>query len=413
MSLADSIKASLPKNKEYTVFHWQSKPRDTHPLVTKQRATTVKVEHFISLAHNEKVFYALEIFVYITLFENHTEQLLFVSKADTNGQNESKVSIQMVTRSIIEHLLRIPVLNYLHDIIPKSASSVRYVKDAINRLTPTKEALRILLQRHLGQLSTPEQIKPYTITQYQPKIVTKIALFTRSEPQYLFPSSSDNPSKHILDGEGLLKWWLRTLDPIVSTQFDECGAYLRIPAEDDKIIRRYLSQMTSNWSIGDMFGGVDDDVAVFKVPLFPDDPKTRFLEHLCVESRIKKVTVRQFWEELQIRQEFRLGAVVSVIGIEGSLTPGKGKEGGLICSHKQLKRLKNFITGEDFHDEEGALESYRNIVNYLELNQTLEYLKGLTTKGQYVKPPVAMPARTTPTVGVNVLTTLVRKKQKK
>ena len=414
MELKQSLSGVLPLSEQYTVLHWQSKTRETHGLVSGTSLPTFKVQHFITLAHNDKIFYGLELFVYLTVFEgSHVEQMLFVSKADTNGENDSKASIGLVTQHCVEHVLRIPMAEYFKEVIPKDATRPKYGPNTISRFTGTRKALDILLRRHTGELETPEAVRPYTMKDFPRELKTKIALFTRSEPQYLFPCSSENPSKHILDGESLLKWWLRVLDPVLTSQFETHRAFLRIPSEDDKVIQRYLTPLRGNWSIGDVFGSDPKDIAVFKIPLFPDDPKARFLEHLCVESRVKAVSVAQFWEELQMRQEFRLGVIVSVIGVEGKLKPSLADSStGLICSYKMLKALKNFITGEDFHDDEGALESYKNVISYLESKKGEGYTDTLKVTGTYVKPQRAVEARVN-TITVNNLTTLVRKKQKK
>lgn len=416
MSLREKLKHVLPKDKEYIIHHFQSKPRDTHPLVYTSRTDlkTIKVEDFITLSHQELVFYGLEIFIYITIdtVNDTTERLLFVSKADTNGLNESKVNIGKVTETIIKYLLHIPIDHYFKEIIPKEATYIKYERNKINRYTSTKEALRILLERHQGKTAKPEQIKPYSITIYPTNVITKISLFTRAEPQYLFPESGKNPSKHILGGEGLLKWWLKLLDSIL-TDFDTSIAKLQIPAEEPKVIRRYFTNLKSNWQIGDVYGGESSDIAVFKVPLFPDDPKSRFIEHLVVEGRAKKITLNQFWQELQVRQEFRLGVTVSVIGIEGRLKPLRTNLEDLdllVLSHKHFKKLKTYITGEDYSTSEGAIEAHRNVSDYIvnQLGQSLE-----PVVGEFVKPIPVINSIPVKRLEVNNLSGMIRKKSKK
>lgn len=423
MQLKDAISHVLPKDRQYDVLHWQSTSRDTHPLVTQKKGSTsdqiktIKCEHFITLAHDECIFFGLEIFVYITIDykRQRTEKLLFVSKADTTGHNSTKVKIGLVTSEIIKYLLQIPLKAYLASIIPKEATQTTYDKSTISRYTSTKEALGILLKRHTGQWHKPETVKPYSITDYPTPVHSRIALFTRSEPQYLFPESSKVPTKHVLSGEGLLKWWLKAIDPIIHEIYESHTAFLRIPAEEDKVIQRYLAPLESNWGIGDMFTqGTDKDIAVFKVPLFPDDPKARFLEHLVVENRATSVTVKQFWEELQMRQEFRLGVTVSVIGVDGVLKHDEEiRESGIVLSHKKFKQLKNYITGDDYSDEEGGAEAYKNVMNYLE---SIVGDVPVSVTGQYIPPapkPVSINTIDPKRTAVNNLSTLVRKKQKK
>ncbi|CCH43128.1 Histone acetyltransferase [Wickerhamomyces ciferrii] len=430
MSLKESISRVLPKDKEYELFHFQSKPRETHPLVSQKSSSsiqsdqikTIKIEHFITLAHESLIFFGIELFIYITInhLENTTEKLLFVSKADTNGQNVSNAKIGPITQVILNHIIQIPIDNYLQEIIPKNPIESTETENTINsktitKSTGTKEALKILLERHRGNYIKPQVIQPYKISNYPKPIKTKISLFTRSEPQYLFPSSGENPKKHVLGGEGLLKWWLKILDSLILNTFqndENLQLKLQIPAEDPKIIERYFKNLqNNNWKVGDIFNGNDKDLALYKIPLFPDDPKARFLEHLVVENRAKNVDLRQFWIELQARQEFRLGVTVSVIGIEGFLKTvdnHNDNNDSILLSRRHFKKLKNYITGEDYSDTEGALESYKNIDNYLEsqLDQS-----GMKIIGNFVKPvkPDNLTTATTTSSTVNVLTPVRRK----
>lgn len=431
MSLKNELAGVLPIGRKYEIFHFQSKPRDTHPLVTQKSNSsdlkTIKIEHFVTLACEGLIFFGIEIFIYVTIDypKQTTEKLLFISKADTNGLNDSNVKIGQVTQVILDNLLQIPVETYLTEILPKSATPDITDKNKITKLTSTKEALKILVERKRGHLPQPEKIKPYTITDYPRPIKTKISLFTRSEPQYLFPSSSKNPKKRVLSGDGLLKWWLRILDKTIVDKFekDELIAKLQIPAEEPRHIERYLKQLESeSWTVGDAFNGKDDDLALYKIPLFPDDPKARFLEHLVVENRVKTMSLKRFWIELQARQEFRLGATVSVIGVEGVSKPaGKFQNDHIVLSRRHFKKLKNYITGEDYESNEGSIEAYKNVKNYLDtqLDETgIEVLGELAPKlpsapiGTDMKVNTLVPKSSKRVAQVNNLTTLVRKKQK-
>lgn len=437
MSLQSSLSQVLPKDKKYEVFHWQSKPRDTHPLVSQRSSSsnlkTIKVEHFITLAHENLIFFGIEIFIYVTIDYQRktTEKLLFVSKADTNGLNNSNVKIGQVTEVILESILQIPIEVYLTDIIPKNTNAIETAdKNNINKSTSTKEALRILIERSRGNLSQPQKIQLYSITEFPKPVKTKISLFTRSEPQYLFPNSSKNPKKHVLGGEGLLKWWLKVLDNVITKKFknESLLVKLQIPAEDSRQIERYLNPLQCNsWSVGDIFNGKENDLAIDRIPLFPDDPKARFLEHIVVENRYKDMKLNTFWIELQARQEFRLGVTVSVIGVEGYLKSDTNSEtDSIILSRRHFKKLKNYITGEDYTDSEGSQEAYKNVINYLEsqLDQIATEVVGnfvprsptIITKGNTNQINTLVPKskkRVEPQPMVNNLNTLIRKKQKK
>jgi regulator of Ty1 transposition protein 109 len=422
MKLAEYLKHSLPSNKEYKVLHLQSNPRETHPLVTQQQrpsptdTKTIKVQHFIALVHDDLIFFALEVFIYVTI--NHTEEttesILFISKVDTNGQNHTKVRIRLITTEVIKYLLQIPIDTYLQNIIPETLHP-RASPTSITHSTSTKTALKILISRLRGASPPRETIKPYSISiPSQYRHLTKITLFTRPEPQYLFPNSGTNPNKHCLTGDELLKWWLQVLDAVLLDSFvaGESSAKLRIPAEEESNIARNLTHLKfSNWSVGDIFSGANEkELAVYRIPLLPDDPKTRFLEHLVVEGRFGSVSVDQFWNELQIRQEFRLGVTVSVIGVEGHLKRSDQVfETGLLLSHRDFKKLKTYVVGEDYSTDEGAVEACGNVVDYLEyyfeyrLPQVVGAYKAVITKSPETKRPLVQ----------SLNSNLVRKRPKK
>lgn len=418
MSLNERLSNCLPKDKSYTVLHYQNTPRETHPVVTPSSDTskfqTFKAEHFITLAHEGVLIFAIEIYVYITLnmTRNQTEVLLFVAKADTTGFNDTKVRVGLVTRAIIEYLLNIPVSHYFHEIVPKHA--YKYDADSITKFTSTKDALKILLERKQGTRKIPVKIQKYSIKDYPSRIIHKISFFTRAEQQYIFPYSGDNGKKHVLSGADLLKWWIHIVDEVVLANFEsDTLATLCIPGEDPLITKKYLSPLKySNWSVGDIFHAKGEDTAVFKIPLFPDDPKGRFLEHLVVENRVKKVNTSQFWQELQIRQEFRLGVTVSVVGVEGKLNGFKKSDAdGLIqLPYRDFKKLKDYITGEEYHDEEGATDALGSSLDYLRM---LGYEEIQEVEGKWVRPVKKIEGQPTVNVlPVNNLSMLVRKKKK-
>ncbi|KAH3679359.1 hypothetical protein WICMUC_001040 [Wickerhamomyces mucosus] len=422
-TLKSRLSKILPLGKKFEIIHLQSNPRETHPIITQNPSThldlkTIKVEHFITLAQDEVIFFGLEIFKYITInYEGDTtEVLLFVSKADTNGYNESKVRMGAITQEILDYLLKIPIEYYLKEIIPKQ-NKLLNDGNSITKFTSTKDSLQILINRQREKKTVPNKIKAYKILNYPQNIVYKISLFTRAEGQYLFPNSSENSKKHILSGEGLSQWWLGLLDNILLINFDpsKTTAKVKIPSEENRVLKRYIEPLKfSKWSIGDIFnnGTNDQDIAVFKIPLFPDDPKARFLEHLVVENRIKRVSLKQFWQELQIRQEFRLGATVSIVGIEGYLKPYLKDDISIVeeiikTPYRNFKQLKSYIVGEDYTDIEGAIEAYKNIKTYLKenLKKDLDSTIGefVLTKSKKIE---------VNTLTVNNLSTLVRKKQK-
>ncbi|BAO38569.1 histone acetyltransferase RTT109 [Kluyveromyces marxianus DMKU3-1042] len=423
MTLEDCLKDSLPLGEEFEIFNLQSPPRETSPIVfpeaggninkKNENIKTVKTQHFVALCHSQKVVFAVEIVVYFTIYLNSsapTERLLFVSKADTNGYCSVKLNVGRIVRSIIAFILAIDPNHYLQKVKP-GVRKLLASDHIIRRTTPVRKALKILSERKLDRygINSKVHIPEHELYVKYPaatELITQISLFTRAEPQYLFSDSSKNPNKHILSGDKLLLWWLRIIDQVIVESFDDTTkATLQIPGEEKRIIANYLRRTKyKNWTVGDIFSKDPQDIALYRIPLFPDDPKGRFLEHLASDGRIHKVTVSTFWTELQARQEFRLGSTVSVIGVSGRYTGITNvlqpQDIVVTMSKNEFKNLKNYITGEEYDTSEGAEEAYMNIRDILKNNYASQMVK---ITGNF-KSQVNAPQQNTNTI--NVINTL-------
>lgn len=141
------------------------------------------------------------------------------------------------------------------------------------------------------------------------------------------------------------------------------------------------------WQVGDIFTPNEKSLAVYSIPLFPDDPKARFIHQLAEEDRLLKVSASTFWIELQERQEFKLSVTVSVMGVSGytlaapTLLPSSA-DVIVPRSKKQFKAIKKYITGEEYDTEEGAIEAFLNIRDFLMLRLATN-LQVLTGKKEY------------------------------
>uniref|UniRef100_UPI000181D2FA Regulator of Ty1 transposition protein 109 n=1 Tax=Saccharomyces cerevisiae TaxID=4932 RepID=UPI000181D2FA len=362
MSLNDFLSSVLPVSEQFEYLSLQSIPLETHAVVTPNKddkrvpKSTIKTQHFFSLFHQGKVFFSLEVYVYVTLWdEADAERLIFVSKADTNGYCNTRVSVRDITKIILEFILSIDPNYYLQKVKPAIGGS-GFQQDLYLSFTCPRE------------------------------ILTKICLFTRPASQYLFPDSSKNSKKHILNGEELMKWWGFILDRLLIECFqNDTQAKLRIPGEDPARVRSYLRGMKYPlWQVGDIFTSKENSLAVYNIPLFPDDPKARFIHQLAEEDRLLKVSLSSFWIELQERQEFKLSVTSSVMGISGySLaTPSLFPSSADVIvpkSRKQFRAIKKYITGEEYDTEEGAIEAFTNIRDFLLLRMATN-LQSLTGK---------------------------------
>lgn len=401
-SLESVLRECLPKDEQFELLNLQNIPMETKPLVTSlsshndsdRNSKTIKVPHFFALAHNKKFVYGIEIHVYLILSSTNgagtydkVERLLFVSKADTNGYCDVKFSAKQVTKGLIHYLMTLDPVTYLRHVIPLERKyTLHDKKTLLTRSTSLTDALEILSQRtkltHKPESSALQSDRYFLSFSPTGPVTTKLCIFTRPADQYLFADSAKNPRKHTLSGAGLLKWWVSIVDEVICEDFTpDSDARLRIPGEDDLTVRRFLrGTKFAKWTPGDIFGGEANSLAVFSIPLFSDDPKSRFLHELVEENRIMKTNLNQFWIELQERQEFKLSETVSVIGISGLNSKAPSgiplpKEVVRTDSKKYFKYVKNYITGEEYDTSEGAEESYRNTVQYLSLKYSSELLQ--------------------------------------
>lgn len=178
-----------------------------------------------------------------------------------------------------------------------------------------------------------------------------ISLFARAQAQYLFPGSSDDKTKHILDDRQLIKWWARTLDPIIPDSTSnsdgevEYQGYMTVPGYDRNELRALMPPATSQadgkprWMAGNPLPDLAQTRGIPEhapprclLPRFPDDPKARFMQDLDDEIGIaqeSKVTVspskkksgkwksvsdlNRFWEAMEFRQECSSGRVVGFL----------------------------------------------------------------------------------------------------
>lgn len=326
------------------------------------RRRTLKVKHFFLLSDSAAKcpVFALEVYVYLSFDHATLHQNIFVPKADTSGLSLHRINAGGVVQCLLRRVLSINPALYLQGaswltespVDSKTpAETLRHVATLMAQDASYKpacyggEKLSLLAQK--AQL--PEN-------QLSLKVHTSISLFTRSADAYIFPSSEKNASKHVADGNSLFRWWIRNLDSVLDESWT-CHA--DIPGSDARSIDRTLAGFP-RWRRGNIY--VDETSsasAIRHIPLFPDDPKGRFLEHLLVENRLKTVTSSQFWNELGFRQEFRLGNVVGIIGCTKhedepfSLDAGDPLQ---FVTLKTYKRIVGIIKGEDYSCEGDVID---------------------------------------------------------
>ncbi len=334
VDLGDLLAKGLPTDVKVTVRHISSTPTATTALFAaspgEEPEPTFCENHFLSASvapadkddGAEIIVFGIEVLVYTTAHLT----TIFVSKADSTGHL---------------HLLKAA---------PKS-SILRKV---------TNTFLYFLVHTH-----------------QRPGVRLVVSLFARSQNQYLFPGSIENTEKHVLDDRGLIKWWCRSLDPILREYEPESGfqeqekkheesarssatAYLIVPScdkfetrgffpstakSDDKDRPRWLNvyplrQLCSK----------PDAPPRSLVPRFPDDPKTRFLIDLddeLPEGASGKMTgqwrsvksLDQFWEMMSFRQECSAGRLVGFLWLVIN-PPGVVNSNPMLSSKACLTEVK-------------------------------------------------------------------------
>lgn len=389
--LFDRLAPILPLGHEFGALHMRSSAYECKPPILK-KARTLKVKHFLLLTDSDCVIFGIEIYVYLT-FGEVLEHHVFVSKADTTGLGV-RISVAGVVLEFIRYLLATDPTVYFRgakwrnldgidafdetETFEAGPHSENHLLNSENHLLNSQnhllnslefEIVNTLLE--LSQKFTdpdyyrgilfyskdkPNTAGPSEFPVPIPKTFhTKISLFTRSAEAYLFPHSHKNPAKHVADGNVLFSWWLKALARVLDDSW-LCTA--DIPGADPNSVTRFLADLPE-WSTGNIHVDPTSDAkAVYCIPLFPDDPKGRFLEHLIVENRYKTVTTSQFWNELGYRQEFRLGNVVGIIGCtkkESVPLVSSQEEDAQVLPLKDYKKILEYVKGEDYSKESDIL----------------------------------------------------------
>ena len=319
-SLRDTLSALLPAGLTLSLFRISHPPIKTQPLYTPApgqppQPTTLET-HFLAVAHGGILCFAIEVLIFVSVFKQTPagkpckETTIFVSKADSSGY------------------------------LPTTAATF-LPKDSPGNKESTLRTISTSFLEHVVRehRSAHPNIRK-----------TTISLFARSQGQYLFPDSLSNPKKHVLTDRGLIKWWCKVLDPLLQSfnqeeTSDKASAYLLVPGFDKyetaaffppKTRQSKLYPNAKRWVHGHPLR--EDPARHLTVreviPLFPDDPKARFLAELEAEKVIPRrngkqsksqcnagsgwVTVQtldHFWELMSFRQECSSGASTGFIWI--------------------------------------------------------------------------------------------------
>ena len=316
-SLKDRFAKLLPQGCQFTIHHLSTPPTQCPAIFAappgEPPEDTYCESHFLSASIDrdgrQLQVFAIEVFIYTTDYLT----TLFVSKADSTGYL---------------HLLKLP--------------------------KGTPSPLRILSTTFLQYLIEERR---------RPDRRLVLSLFARAQNQYLFPGSVENSHKHVLDDRGLIKWWCKVVDPMLSIYgndeddgidktngfaISEPGTkshgFLRVPGCDTYETRGFIPKSghahdQRRWSTTDpllQLGKVPHLPERCLIPRLPDDPKARFVEQLDDElpdevtqpslsqtedvpstkhtARWRSVqSLEEFWEMMAFRQECSSGRLVGFL----------------------------------------------------------------------------------------------------
>ncbi len=321
--LLERLAAVLPQGAKFGVYHLSTPPTKTtalfNPPPDVRPDRTYCENQFLAITVNatsgsdattdeaagaaskprQVIVLALEIFIFTTAFSS----IFFISKADSTG--------------------------YLHLLgLAKGAPS------------PIREISSAFVA--------------YLVEQRQRKgLQSVVTLFARAQAQYLFPGSSKNGAKHVLDDRGLVKWWCRVLNPLMEgpdshrlkSQYGSIRGFLVVPGLDHRETQAFVPRTPSssiNWCRGHPLEEMSHYCQEYDwvpprclIPKYPDDPKSRFRDELDEEASKWKQdmgawksikSVSDFWELMAFRQECSSGRLTGFIWIVFSPKPVAGPQ---------------------------------------------------------------------------------------
>lgn len=394
MNLFKELSNSLP-NHTFRLLYIKSEPKQCNTIIKfnshhskfPNPDITIKIKHFLTIIDDVTLIplVGIEVYSYLLITKDNVIQYLFVSKIDTTGCLTIKVNVSGVMTTFLRFLM-----TFNH-------SSITYRQKGVTSTTTIKKIHKLIEKPRAN----------YTTIQLPSAFKTKISLFTKSSNQYFFPNSDKNPHKHLIDGDKLLKWWLNVLDNAVSQSDVSFDKKLIIPGSSTS--NKYL---LDGWKLGSIYGE-GTPMAIYSIPNFPDDPKTRFLEFLIIENRAK-LDLDQYYLELGFRQEFRLGNVVGIIGceldwygVDTATDATTDSTDHLQLTNRHYKRLINIIKSEDFSniDDVQLLVTEKLPFFFALVNKDYDFKK-VTGSFNPVK------KEKQPEIKVNNVSGLVRKKKK-
>jgi regulator of Ty1 transposition protein 109 len=356
--LHSRLAAILPIGLDLRIYHLSTPSIATPALFAPPRQQeeekTTRESHFLAVSspqdgdRKEILLYAIEIYIFIT--ESLTT--IFVAKADSSG--------------------------FLSRLKPAKTSS-----SVVAAITTT--FVEFLLEPHLENS----------------RVV--LSLFARSQNQYLFPGSSENSTKHILDDRQLIRWWCRVLDSSLRQRRKgtNAAAHLIVPGCDKFETKAFFPSSSradapdeQKWEPSYPVELMVADPSLpprHLIPRLPDDPKGRWLidldDFMDAEGHWQGVdNLDQFWEVASHRQESAAGRLVGfmwvIFSMNNKSVPAALSSTSVPClSSVQGPRALSITPGNSQLHENGAVEEDVPVVSQL------------GAIGEPASPPPSLPIR--------------------
>ena len=283
---------------------------------------------------SERLFYALELYVYT--LPAQSAALVYVSKLDSTGFGPA-----IVSRSIRTHL----------------GNKWRDSPSLISTLTAA--SIEYFCSRRHWEFAVEH---------------VSLHIFARSQAAYLFPASPKNKCKRVLSDTGLIRWWRSCVtEAILMTRASRIDAYYTVPGlallDSHPLVPLPSDRIaTAGWRYGHPYGADENNdrpplplhpnssekrnsngswfpqkqTVATTVPVFPDDPKGRFVSELANQAHgpgvalptrsahadrsalmerhvLERTSIDAYWEALGFRQECSSGNIagVFIVGFTG------------------------------------------------------------------------------------------------
>lgn len=277
----------------------------TASYANEEAETAKEEEGQAKVKTGSRLMYALECFLYT--LPKHKSAVLYVSKLDSSGWGP-----------------RLPA-KHLQPFLPRQKSDAS--SSATAPLHASTSITRVITEAFIRHFASLDHWNGQD--ERLPKVDhLSLHILARAQGAYLFPSSNENTTKHVLSDGQLIKWWRSVVTSVVglakSNQLDVRPFYI-IPGYDrlESHILLPLPSADSDWVYGHPYSlkgaGLPDGASLPPLPLsgptfgkdgemvlastpsvapsslnaqhiatllphFPDDPKSRFIAELANDA---------------------------------------------------------------------------------------------------------------------------------